>query len=62
MCSSHVIDKRSLLGKRQAHGHGHHGHHQQHHDPQQHHIQNSFGGRVGRDGHNGQHESDNEIR
>ena len=59
MSSSHVINKRSLLGRHQAHGHGHH---KQHHDPQQHRTQNSSGGRVGRDGHNGQHESDNEIR
>ena len=62
MCSSHVINKCSLLGGHQAHGHGHHGHHQQNHDPQQHHTQNSFGGRVGRDGHNQKDESVNDIR
>ena len=58
MCSSHVI-KRSLLGRHQAHGHGQH---QQNHDPQQHRNQHLFGGRVGRDGHNGQGESVDDIR
>ena len=59
-CSSHVINKRSLLGGCQAYGHGHH---QQHHR-QQHsanHPQNSFGLRAGRDGVHHQDESANEI-
>ena len=59
MCSSHVINKRSLLGGHQAHGHGHH---QQNHDTQQQCTQNSFGGRVGRDGHNRKDESVNDTR
>merc|ERR1711892_205415 len=61
-CSSHVINKRSLLGGRRGHSHGqgHHGHQQQHHG-QRHglrQLQNRFGQRTGRDG--GYHESDYE--
>ena len=54
VCSSHVIDKRSLLGGSQSHGHqGQHGHHQR----QQHSARNSFGQRAGRDD-----DQENEIR
>ena len=49
MCSSHVLNKRSLLGGRQSHGHGHHGNHQQHQRQQQR-DRHSLGQRVGRDG------------
>merc|ERR1711892_190399 len=59
--SSHVIQKRSLLGGGQPHGHGHHGHHQQHHR-QQHQARQSFGQRAGRDGDHHQDDSENEIR
>jgi len=73
VCSSHVINKRSLLGGRQGgHSRGHHGHHQQNHG-QQHHGQrrrvgqrnrNVFGLRTGRDGDGGHHQDDsaNEIK
>jgi hypothetical protein len=57
-CSSHVIDKRSLLGN---HGHDHHGPHQQHHR-QHHRARNTFGCRVGRDGEHHHDASENEIR
>merc|ERR1712106_88411 len=67
-CSSHVINKRSLLGGRRGHSHGqgHHGHQQQHHG-QRHglrQLQNRFGQRTGRDGghHESHDESANEIR
>merc|ERR1711892_98943 len=68
VCSSHVLNKRSLLGGHQSHGNGQqgqHGHHQQHH--QSHHRQrqqsrNLFGQRAGRDGDNHQDDSDDEIR
>merc|ERR1712123_542499 len=61
VCSSHVINKRSLLGGGQSHGHGHHGHHQQHHR-QQHQARQPFGQRAGRDGVHHQDGSENEIR
>merc|ERR1712123_481817 len=61
VCSSHVIQKRSLLGGGQSHGHGHHGHHQQHHR-QQHQAGQPFGQRAGRDGDHHQDGSENEIR
>merc|ERR1712123_560261 len=61
VCSSHVINKRSLLGGGQSHGHGHHGHHQQHHR-QQHQARQPFGQRAGRDGEHHQDDSENEIR
>jgi len=65
-CSSHVLNKRSLLGGRQSHGHGrghhgHHGHHQPHHR-QQSQGRHALGQRSGRDGDNHQHESEDEIR
>jgi len=62
-CSSHVLNKRSLLGRRQSHGHGHghHGHHQPHHR-QQHQGRHSSGRRAGRDGAHPQHDSENEIK
>merc|ERR1712106_758104 len=71
-CSSHVINKRSLLGGRRGHSHGQgqHGHQQQHHG-QRHglrQLQNRFGQRTGRDGghheshHESHDESANEIR
>ena len=54
-----MINKRSLLGGRETHGH--HGHHQHHH--QQHHqARNAFGPRVGRDGAHHHDESEHEIR
>ena len=43
-----MIDKRSLLGGRQSHGHGHHGQHGQH-QRQQHQARHSVGQRAGRD-------------
>merc|ERR1712123_165016 len=55
------MHKRSLLGGRQAHGHGHHGHHQPHHR-QQHQARQSLGQRAGRDGDPHHDESENEIR
>merc|ERR1712128_88357 len=61
VCSSHVLQKRSLLGGQQSHGHGHHGHHQQHHR-QQHQARQPFGQRAGRDGDHHQDGSENEIR
>merc|ERR1712123_132350 len=61
VCSSHVINKRSLLGGGQSHGHGHHGHHQQHHR-QQHQARQPFGQRAGRDGDHHEDGSENEIR
>merc|ERR1712128_125648 len=61
VCSSHVLQKRSLLGGRQSHGHGHHGHHQQHHR-QQHQARQPFVQRAGRDGDHHQDGSENEIR
>ena len=57
-CSSHVIDKRSLLG---SHGHDLHGHHQQQHR-QHHRARNALGQRVGRDGEHLHDASENEIR
>merc|ERR1719431_2507476 len=61
-CSSHVLNKRSLLGRRQSHGHGHghHGHHQPHH--RQHQGRHSSGQRAGRDGAHPLHDSENEIK
>merc|ERR1712123_516666 len=61
VCSSHVINKRSLLGGGQSHGHGHHGHHQQHHR-EQHQARQPFGQRAGRDGDHHRDGSKNEIR
>merc|ERR1712128_113062 len=61
VCSSHVINKRSLLGGQQSHGHGQHGHHQQHHR-QQHQARQSFGQSAGRDGDHHEDGSENEIR
>merc|ERR1712106_122708 len=61
MCSSHVLQKRSLLGEQQSHGHGHHGHHQQHHR-QQRQARQAFDQRAGRDGDHHQDDSENEIR
>ena len=69
-CSSHVLNKRSLLGGQQSHdhghghhehGHGHHGHHQARHR-QQPQGRRSLGQRAGRDGDHHQHESENDIR
>merc|ERR1712128_51797 len=65
VCSSRVLNKRSLLGGHHTHGHGQgqHGHHQQHHQPhQRQQSRNLFGQRVGRDGDNHQDDSDDEIR
>merc|ERR1712106_805222 len=68
VCSSRVLNKRSLLGGHQSHGHGQHGqqgHRQQHHQPHQRQRQQSrnlFGQRVGRDGDQHQDDSENEIR
>ena len=56
LCSSHMIVKRSLLGGRQSHGHGHHGQHGQH-QRQQHQARHSVGQRAGRDD-----DQQNEIR
>ena len=58
-CSSHVINKRSLLGGHETHGH--HGHHQHHHHQRQQ-ARTGFGRRVGRDGGHHHDESENEIR
>merc|ERR1711874_734725 len=60
-CLSHVLNKRSLLGRRQSHGHGHHGHHQPH-QRQHHRGRHSIGQRAGRDGAHPQHDSENEIK
>ena len=62
ICSSHVLNKRSLLGGRQSHGHGHHGHHGNHqqHQRQQQRARHSFGQRSGRDG--DQNHDETEIR
>ena len=60
-CSSHVLNKRSLLGGHQSHAHGH----RQHHHGQQHAThqnQNAFGLRTARDGVQHHDESANEIR
>ena len=64
-CSSHVLNKRSLLGGRRSHGNhghqGHHGHHEARHR-QQPQGRRSLGQRAGRDGDHHQHESENDIR